>query len=515
MSKGWYGPGLSAGRRSIRLGLPVALVALTLGGILEPPAPRAADWNVQRLPFAPRFEGDTEPGPLFGVSCPTASACVAGGAASHLAASEKPNAGSGSWRLFSAPPGSDVSNIPIPGEPELPGPAPIVRSISCPTPSLCVAVSENGDIYTSAAPLTGAAAWSRADIDGDDYDTHLKGVSCPTAEFCVAVSGGKKQHANPLTSGKILFSHDPTGGGSAWSQVQLDPSWDLRGISCSSASFCLAVGEGGLMVASNNPDGGAGSWRSLGAPGGPGNLQGVACLHGLCVTGNSGGNLLTSVDADSPSPTWVERDGGGSIPITGVSCVSTSLCMAVDNNGDVITSRNPTGPAAAWQLENVLPYVPTVGYEPTLNAMFGVSCPTEGFCAISAAGGTVVTSVDPFAIAAAPTTAKKGSKKPKRPRTILAKVDRSVNRRTSKARIRVHFRFYAVGGSRGFVCKRDRDPWRRCHSPDRYWVTRGKHVFRVRAIGYTGLRGPIALDRFTIHSIDDKCPCARPLPSER
>jgi hypothetical protein len=45
----------------------------------------------------------------------------------------------------------------------------------------------------------------------------------------------------------------------------------------------------------------------------------------------------------------------------------------------------------------------------------------------------------------------------------------------------------------------DKQPIRRCQSPKRYRrVPIGEHVFRVRAIGVTGLRGPIALERFQV-----------------
>ena len=52
--------------------------------------------------------------------------------------------------------------------------------------------------------------------------------------------------------------------------------------------------------------------------------------------------------------------------------------------------------------------------------------------------------------------------------------------------------------ARGFECKRDRGPYRRCHSPLRYWVSHGRHVLRVRAIGPTGLRGPAAVKGFRV-----------------
>jgi hypothetical protein len=49
---------------------------------------------------------------------------------------------------------------------------------------------------------------------------------------------------------------------------------------------------------------------------------------------------------------------------------------------------------------------------------------------------------------------------------------------------------------RGFECKRDQTPYQRCHSPLRYWVPLGLHHFRVRAIGATGLRGPVVTAQF-------------------
>ncbi|HWC49284.1 MAG TPA: hypothetical protein VG448_10425 [Solirubrobacterales bacterium] len=69
---------------------------------------------------------------------------------------------------------------------------------------------------------------------------------------------------------------------------------------------------------------------------------------------------------------------------------------------------------------------------------------------------------------------------------------------TSRAWARVGFRFSARAPVQGFVCKRDRGPWRSCRSPQRFRVPPGSHAFRVRAIGPHGLEGPISLWRFRI-----------------
>lgn len=486
------------------------LAALVIGtcALALPTSSPAATWKTQKLPFQPRFEGESNIGHMLGISCPSRSFCMAAGQNGRIAVSANPTDGASAWRLYYGPPRGDEEDRPPPpaGAPVLPPASPHINGVSCPSTGFCVAVTTSGDIYTSSDPMAGTAAWSRADIDADKYETHLEGVSCPTVSFCVAVSGGAKSNNNPKTSGKILSSGNPAGGSSAWQVTQLDPSLDLRGVSCATPSLCVAVGQDGRMVVSTNPGGGPSDWRDAGRPGGPGHLQGIACTSGLCVAGNSGGNLLTNTDPGDAAAGWTERNGGGSVPITGVSCPSAPQCIAVDNNGDVLTSADPTGGSAAWSFTNVLPYVPPLNaFDSPMNGMFGVSCPSPAFCAISAADGTVLTSTDPFEFA--PQAVIKRRKRALRPRTILARVDRAARVRTDKHRLRKLFRFYATSKARGFVCKRDRRPYRRCSSPFRYWVGRGKHVFRVRAIGPTGLRGPVALDRFRIVPTDSKCPC--------
>ncbi len=69
---------------------------------------------------------------------------------------------------------------------------------------------------------------------------------------------------------------------------------------------------------------------------------------------------------------------------------------------------------------------------------------------------------------------------------------------TRHRRLKARFHFYSRDGATGFECRRDRGRWRRCHSPLRYWVAVGRHALRVRAIGTTGLRGPVATVRFKV-----------------
>lgn len=464
----------------------------------------ASDWNVQKLQYPRPFS--TGAGPLLAISCPTTSLCVAGGALSELAASARPNGGPAAWNTYEGPEKAYTGPPPPPGAP-VSHPKVNVRGVSCPTLNLCVAVTGSGDIYTTTDPLAGTAAWSQTNINDDEYETHLEAVSCPTSSFCVAVSGGPAQHNHPQNSGKVFSSHDPAGGAAAWKEVSLGTAFDLRGLSCASSSLCLAVGQSGLMVISTDPDGPASAWKTIEGVAGTAHLQGVGCVPGLCLAGNTAGNILSSIEPAAQSRSWETRNAGGSVPITGISCPSASRCLAVDDNGDVLSSSDPTGGSGAWTFQSVLPYVPKPHpeLEPQLNGLFAVSCPSTALCAVAAADGTVLTSTDPFV--EPPAGSKKGSKgRAKRPRTILAQVDRR-HLKTDKSRLRMRFRFYSKGRPRGFLCRFDNSRWKPCASPTRVWADHGRHAFRVRAVGYTGLKGPIAVDHFRIYYNDDKCPC--------
>jgi hypothetical protein len=429
---------------------------------------------------------------------------VAVGESDAIAVSTNPTGDAGDWRVvrpydraaetddrcISAPPGSPPVEVPCP----LPPRSRQVRAISCPSAGLCIAVTYDGYIYSSTDPTGPATSWRLADVDGSGRDTHLESISCPDPGFCAAVSG------NDHNSGQVLTSTGPTGPGAAWQVTQLDESLDLRGISCPARTFCLAVASNGRIVRSTNPSGGASAWEEIGAPGGPGDLEAVACVDAgsfLCLTGNSGGNLLTTSTPGAAAPGWSEVNGGGSVQITGVSCPTPSRCAAVDNNGDVLVS---TEPSRSWAISNLTPFIPREKGLLPLNGLFATSCPTVALCLAVGAKGRVFVNVDPFAAASAlPDRGKsagggKHRRAPRRPKTTLLKADG--RGKATPRRFRARFRFHANGRVRGFVCKRDRGPYRSCRSPLRYWVPLGPHVLQVRAIGLTGLRGPVAMIRF-------------------
>ena len=469
-----------------------AALAVALLALLAPAAAGAAHWSKASLP------GPAGKVYLLGVSCPSASLCVASGTNNLIATSTDPTGGSDAWsyRYVGDGPWPKTDQWPtqtISGKP--------IRGLSCPSPSLCVGVTEQGNIYSSTDPTGPASAWRTVEIDGDTgRNTHLYGVSCPTVSLCVAVSGKRED------TGRIFTTTDPTGSVDAWRSIGLPEPFEFRAVSCPSASLCVAVGSDGRIVVSTDPTGDASDWRIIGAPGGPGTAQAISCLTTLCLSGNEGGNLLVTTTPTGSLSGWDVFPGGGSVQITGASCPSSSQCLAVDNNGSVLTSRDPVGGHSAWAYENVIPYTPPPpGESAEGNALFGASCPSPHLCVAVGSKGQIITSADPFEDLASPSVGHgkggdRGSKRgPKRPHTKVATIRLPTGSQIRHHNGRVMIRFHSVGRAYGFLCSFDASRFRPCHSPKRYLIARtGRHVFRVRAIGSTGLKGPITREKIDV-----------------
>ena len=472
---------------------------MALAGVLAMPAASAATskWAVRQLPPKP-LEGGSggDQALLYGVSCPSESLCVAVGALDTIAFSQSPTAGADRWHVvfptYEEPKQSCLEEgLPAASCSQPKG---AIDGVSCASESLCVAVGYEGSVYFSADPTGGGAgAWSLGDVNEGHGTTHLTAVSCPSVSLCVAVSGG-----NGSAAGRVLTTTDPASG--RWQASQLGGSPDLRGVSCATPSLCLAVAKGGRIFVSSDPTGGSSAWREAGSPTAR-DLQAVSCVAALlCAAGDAGGNILTSTDPTGAGG-FTEANGGGSVQMTGLACPTTSRCVAVDNNADVLTSTDPTGGPGAWTFENLVPFEAeaTDTGQFVGNALFGASCASPSLCVLVGANSRIFTATDPFAVPASSPPGAAGKRVRRRPRTHLVFAERfwesSVTRHR---RIKARFRFYSRDSARGFLCRRDRGRWRPCHSPLRYWVAVGRHALRVRAIGPTGLRGPAASLHFAV-----------------
>jgi hypothetical protein len=466
----------------------IATVAVALLIQADSSALAATAWQSRQVEVGVR-EGDS----LFGVSCPTVSICVAVGNRGTIVTSEEAEKEAGAWRSETVQPGAHVGTAPGDADRTSPG---TFESVSCPTARMCAAVTYAGDFYASGDPAGGASTWHAIDLDGDGADTHLKSVSCPAPAFCLAVAAGSGA-VGANDGGEVIAIGNPLSVQASLTQTQLDGSLELQAVSCPSPSFCVAVANRGRIVVSTNPGGAAPVGKEIGTPA-PGDLEAVDCpSESLCLAGNARGNVLSSADANAATPDWRGVNTGPSVPITGISCPIVSRCAAVDNNGSVAISANPTGPPGSWSATNLIPFLPSGSQGQPFNALFGISCPTVDFCAAVGSRGVIFTSANPFEVEETGSGKRRGG--PKRPRMRILRSDNFVRQsRTRGTGSRVTFRLRPYGRVRGFVCSLDGHRFRRCRSPLRIYSKLGPHLLRARAIGATGLKGPVAKDRFAI-----------------
>ena len=135
-----------------------------------------------------------------------------------------------------------------------------ILGLSCPSAGFCVAVDESGDIATLSNPGAQSPEWQVVHVDGN-LDTRAaggfddgtenrerEGVSCPSPSLCVAVDD----------RGNLLASTAPAGGASAWHIFNVDGRTQLDAISCAPATtFCAAVDSEGRLLVSGQAGAGA------------------------------------------------------------------------------------------------------------------------------------------------------------------------------------------------------------------------------------------------------------------
>lgn len=311
---------------------------------------------------------------LNGVSCPSASLCVALDEAGNVLTSTNPTGGPSAW---STPLAVDPGNT--------------LDAISCPTVSLCVGVDDDGNAVVSTDPTGGASAWTITKVDpnaqkqvGQANANNAAVVSCPTANLCVIVD----------LYNDIITSTNPTGGAGSWTlseeSYRVISDWGM--VTCASTSLCVTANnpaeQGVWLTSSTNPTGGFAAWKYTGTDPAinAAVVSGSCPSASLCVVGDTSGNVLYS--ATPVQGPWTTT----SLPIktilkrvNGLSCPSTSFCVAVDVEGEAVTTTNPTGGESAWTPADI----------DASNLMTGVSCPTASFCAAVDSQGNVLTSTNP------------------------------------------------------------------------------------------------------------------------
>lgn len=220
-----------------------------------------------------------------------------------------------------------------------------LTGISCPTIHFCVAVDDVGNVLTSSRPTRGARGWSRpARIDSvrsvDGGYAGLLGISCPSTSLCVAVDAAE--------GGNLLTSTHPLGGARTWRMVHLGGT--LASVSCHTTRLCVIAGSSHYYA--THPAGGRIAWHNTGGPAGGGVLSGISCpSFGECVGVGFNDNTIGLADGTSSptggAKTWRTVNVGPSPPppnaslLDAVGCAGLTLCVALDSADNAYVSSTP------------------------------------------------------------------------------------------------------------------------------------------------------------------------------
>ncbi|MHB8263480.1 MAG: IPT/TIG domain-containing protein [Acidimicrobiales bacterium] len=251
-------------------------------------------------------------------------------------------------------------------------------AISCPTTIFCMAAgyATLGPDFTDDALSWNGASWSTpANMDSSSSSSlSLTSVSCPSASFCVAVDN--LGNAFEWNGTSWSPSSSCTASCSPWTNPVDQNGLDLRSVSCTSSTFCMAVDDAGSTF-DNIYEWNGSAWTTVSdlTPSSTVYLDSVSCTSStFCMVVGNDGNAF-----EWNGSTWSSQAiEFSSIGLSSVSCPSSSFCMAVDYVGNAFewngTSWSPSSSCTA----SCSPWTNPVNPSSNLTS---VSCASTTFCA--------------------------------------------------------------------------------------------------------------------------------------
>ncbi len=265
------------------------------------------------------------------VSCIAAGQCTISGTTSGGAAAIDDTTNDGAtWNAGS------VTGQPLTG-------------LACPSSTTCFAVGPTGGTGRVAESGDGDATWNTITTFGS---TQVTAVSCGSSSDCVAVAVGN-----------FLVTDN---SGATWTAVNFPIAGvTFYGLSCPTATDCVAVGlAGSTPLAYSSADGGN-TWTAGSLPSIPYGLSGVSCLDALHCFGWGPAEAVQTSDGGH---TWTQvSQPAGAIPVD-ISCPTAQHCVAAGSGGGALVT---TDAGAVWTAVPLPSGASIVG---------GVDCPTDSVC---------------------------------------------------------------------------------------------------------------------------------------
>jgi hypothetical protein len=253
------------------------------------------------------------------VSCPSPSFCAVLGEV--VTDNNAINGGLGNIVIWTTtnPSGGSAAWVPTEISQTAQVPA-FARTISCPTQNFCATVGPQGLLVSSNPTASAASAWS----DVPQPTNGVRSLTCPSATLCLTI--------NSITN-DLGWSTSPTDSAS-WQRYPL--GLDPDSIACASPSFCMIDGENDATLthiaeASTSPTNAAG-WRPV-SDGSTAARGYLSCLSpAFCASISPSGELYTSA---TPATRWdgpTYRTPSFRATTSAFSCASVVLCVATSDH---------------------------------------------------------------------------------------------------------------------------------------------------------------------------------------
>jgi photosystem II stability/assembly factor-like uncharacterized protein len=261
-------------------------------------------------------------------------------------------------------------------------------AVSCATVRRCWAVGVAGP---NPAPATGATViaatanggvtWKPQLVAGGSTP-QLSGVSCPTATDCMAVGSNG---ASLPGSGVVITTTD---GGATWTAAASPPNaLVVSSVTCATPSDCtIIVSDGTSTWSAHSSDFGQ-TWTQ------EGNLPslflpeddltcmaGGTCLDaGYIPTSNSHGQGAVAVSADG-GQTWTQATVPAGIGVLqSTACISTSDCLAGGTTGTTVSDVVPAKGQLLRSTDGGRTWQVSTGAVP-VEDVYGMACPSADQC---------------------------------------------------------------------------------------------------------------------------------------
>lgn len=306
-----------------------------------------SEWEVRPIPI-PVGAGAFD---LRGSSCRSSGSCEAVGFTNPLKGIYSEGPVAAAWD------GAKWQSQILPLGPGLAGT--VLNDVSCPISAFCMATGA-GVSSTAMEPEAysfNGSSWQVGSVPRPAGMNHtmMNGISCTSASFCIAVGGTEDVNGSSSVAAHPVAE---VWNGSRWSlelppvPAGANPMSELNDISCVATTWCEAVGQyrgpQGTYVGYAAHRNGS-TWTNEMVPPSNEGLDGVSCAaQGSCqAVGRGAGKDRLSSGA------WEEEPDPSAGRFQGVSCSSTAFCLAVGvepTTGPIVESLAQTPLAKLSQL---------------------------------------------------------------------------------------------------------------------------------------------------------------------